>query len=426
MCVGSRNVLYLAFAQAMQILFLTHRLPYPPDKGERIRAFHELYYLATRHEVDLFCFADSQECAENRQLLQGMCRSVHVEVLKKPIRVMHAAGNLLAGRPMTFGFFHSRTFDQGVREALRRRRYDVIFVYCSSMGGSVPQPSPAPVVVDFVDADSQKFNQYAARSGFFRRWLYAREARAVAAAEQSLGRMAALCFAVTEHDAIELMGNNQEAFTVEVVPNGAEVPHAPDEQDPSELQKLKPFALFVGTMDYPPNSDAAAYFARDIFPLVRNVHPDLRFVIVGRNPDRSVRELAKLPGVVVTGPVPDVFQYFRNAEVSVAPFRISQGFHNKIAESLAVGTPVVTTSRAMAGIGLGEREGLFVADTTEDLAAKISAVLNDRGLQTDLRKRAASVRQLLSWDSRLRRMEELIVQVVTGSVRPQRELVVGH
>src|SRR5208283_1600789 len=207
-----------------------HRIPYPPDKGERIRAFHELRYLAARHGVDLFCFADSEESAENQQFLRTMCRSVHVEVLGKPIRLVQAAGSFLAGRPLSFGFFHSRRFNEKVREALQRHKYDVVFVYCSSMGDSIPQSVSAPVVVDFVDADSQKFMQYADRSGGFRRWLYAREARTVAVAEQSLGQMAALSFAVTEQDATELSKSNPE-FKVEVVPNGVEVPDVSEVQD---------------------------------------------------------------------------------------------------------------------------------------------------------------------------------------------------
>ncbi len=410
----------------MQILFLTHRLPYPPDKGERIRAFHELRYLAQRHEIDLFCFADSRTSAENKRALQGICRSIYVEVLKRPSRLLRAAGNFFTGRPLSFGFFHSRKFDAKVRQALCERDYDLIFVYCSSMGNAIPFPAPAPLVVDFVDADSQKFKQYAAGSGSLRRWLYAREGRAVAAAEQSLGRMAALSFAVTEHDARDLREEDPK-FRVEVVTNGVEIPDAPHPQDLDELLELKPFALFVGTMNYPPNSDAANYFAREILPLVRQIHPELKFVIVGRDPDRQVRQLSNIPGVVVAGAVPDVFQYFRNANVSVAPFRISQGFHNKIAESLAVGTPVITTSRAMAGIGLSEREGLFVADTAENFAGEVSRVLTDSQLRRDLREGASSVRQRLSWDLPLSRMEELIVQIAAvKSARPSRELVVGH
>ena len=291
----------------MQILFLTHRLPYPPDKGERIRAFHELRYLAARHDVDLFCFADSAECAEQQQYLRGICRSVYVEVLQRPVRLLQGVGNFLVGRPLSFGYFHSRKFDNKVQEALRRRNYDVIFIYCSSMASSVPQPAPAPIVVDFVDADSQKFKQYASRSGWLSRWLYAREAHAVAVAEQSLGQRAALAFATTQHDARELGGSGLTSFPVAVVANGVQVPDVPHEQEKSEFPELKPYALFLGTMNYPPNSDAAAHFARDIFPLVRKTHPQLKFVIIGRDPDRQVRQLASIPGVLVTGAVPDRF-----------------------------------------------------------------------------------------------------------------------
>src|SRR5271166_2317117 len=413
----------VSLSHAMQILFLTHRIPYPPDKGERIRAFHELQYLAARHDVDLFCFADSHECAENHQFLRGMCRSVHVEVLRKPLRLWHAARNFFTARPMSFGFFCSRKFDDKLREALCRCNYGVIFVYCSSMAQSIPQPAPAPVVIDFVDADSQKFRQYAARSGSVSRWLYSREARAVARAEQSLGHMAALSFAVTEHDARELSSGNVDEFKVEIVSNGVQVPESCEGQDQSEFRELRPFALFVGTMSYPPNSDAAVYFARNILPLVRKSHPEIKFVIVGRDPNRRVRELAAIPGVFVTGAVPDAFQYFRNADVSVAPFRISQGFHNKIAESLAVGTPVITTSRAMAGIGLSEREGLFVADTPEAFADKVSSVLKDHDLRRELREGASSVRKRLSWDSRLCRLEQLIVQSFAKPINPSHVLV---
>lgn len=401
----------------MQILFLTHRVPYPPDKGERIRAFHELRYLAARHEVDLFSFADSQECAENQHFLRGMCRRIYVEVSGKPMRLLRAAGNMLTGRPTSFGFFHSRKFDLRVQLALRQFSYDVIFVCCSSMGNSVPQSATVPVVVDFADADSQKFRQYAAHSGVLGHWFYTREARTIAAAERSLGRLAALSFAVTEHDAREL-GGSSGGFTVEVVSNGVQVPDTLEDQ--TELHELKPYALFVGTMNYRPNSDAALHFALDILPLVRRDHPNLKFVIVGRDPNRRVRDLAQIPGVLVTGVVNDVFRYFRNADVSVAPFRISQGFHNKIAESLAVGTPVITTSRAMAGIGLSEHEGLFAAETPEDFASKVSSLLKDQCLRRELRQRTPSIRQKMTWDARLGRMEQLIIQVAAkhSSRRP--------
>lgn len=407
----------------MQILFLAHRIPYPPDKGEKIRAFHELRYLASRHKVDLFCFEDSTSGPEDRQFVQRICREVYVEVLPKPLRFLGMVRSLLTGRPVSFGFFYSRSFGKKVRQALSRSKYDLIFVYSSSMGQYLPDPAPVPVVVDFVDADSHKFMQYAALSRPPRAWLYARESRTVAAAEHALGRIARVSIAVTEHEANQLRASAPTTFDVAVVANGVQVPDVSEEQLNPGIRDLQPFAVFVGTMSYRPNSDAAIYFAREVFPLVRRRHPELKFVIVGRHPGSSVRRLGNIPGVIVIGWTPDVYQYFRHAEVSVAPFRISQGFHTKIAESLAVGTPVVTTRRAMASIGLSEREGLFTADTNEQFAERVSFVLQDSLLRRELRINAPAVRQRLSWDGPLRILEDMLAQAVNKSVNPLPELL---
>jgi len=405
----------------MQILFLAHRVPYPPDKGERIRAFHELEYLSARHDVDLVCLADSDDWLEHRSSLLQRCRSVHAEVLRQPSRSLRAAANLAVGRPMSFGFFYSPALAAVVRELLHDRRHDLIFVYSSSMGQYVPFPAPATVVIDFVDADSHKFQQYAGRTHGLGHLLYSREARAVASCEQLLGRVAAVSFAVTEHDARELEGPSAAGWNVHVIPNGVQVPEF-QQANQAKLRHQQPFLLFVGTMNYPPNSDAVAYFVHDILPLVRKNHPEMNFVIAGRDPGRHIRSLASIPGVTVTGAVPNVFEYFGAAEASVAPFRISQGFHNKIAESLAVGTPVVTTSRARAGIGLSEKEGLFVGDSPEKFAEQISMAV-EPGRRAKLRQNASAVRKILSWDVKLSRMEQLIFEAVGKSDKSRYQLV---
>src|ERR1700691_1637287 len=159
----------------MQILFLAHRLPYPPDKGERIRAFHELRYLGMRHEVDLFCFADSQGCADNQKQLREYCRNIHVEGLTQPMRLLRAGVNYVTGKPMSFGFFGSHSFGRAVRQAMNRTNYDAVFVYSSSMCQFLPEHLATPLAVDFVDADSQKFKQYASRTDPVRALIYGRE-----------------------------------------------------------------------------------------------------------------------------------------------------------------------------------------------------------------------------------------------------------
>jgi sugar transferase (PEP-CTERM/EpsH1 system associated) len=405
----------------MRILFLCHRLPYPPDKGERIRAFHELKYLGARHEVDLLCFADSQEMGEYKESCEALCRSVFVEVLNPTGRLLRAAWAGIRGASMSDGFFYSPRFARTVHQLLRQRTYDLIFVYCSSMGQFIPDATPVPIVADFVDADSAKWAQYSRECRPPRSWLYRREARAVAATELNLGSRAVLSLTTTAHDAKELCGPDAGRFPVEIMSNGVEITESSDTRDSASIAGLRPFVVFVGTMSYRPNADAAVFFAREIFPIVRREYPGLNFVVVGRDPTRSVQCLAEIPGITVTGRVPDVYGYLRNAEASVAPFRISQGFHNKIAESLAVGTPVLATKRAAMGVGLSENEGLFTAETPDQFAEKLIWLLQNSRLLRDLRNSAATVRDLLGWETRLRKLEEQMKQAIAtgnGSAAP--------
>lgn len=348
---------------------------------------------------------------------------MHVEVLGKYRRLVRAGQAMLRNRPLSAGFFYSPRFAQAVEQALARRSYDVVFVYCSSMGQYLPASLQAAVIIDFVDADSAKWAQYARSSKFPQSWLFAREAKTVARFERSLMDRAAFSLTVTEHDAAELCGGQPVSGGVEVIPNGAEIPDVRSDQLVPEISALQPFVAFVGTMSYRPNADAAEYFASAIFPRLRLKHPCLRFVVVGREPGPAIRNLAKQPGIVVTGAVPDVYRYFRAASVSVAPFRISQGFHNKIAESLAVGTPVVASRRAAAGIGLAQREGLFCADTPEEFASMVDFLLKDARLQHTFRQSAEAVQNLLGWQTRLQPLDDLMMRA-TGACRPA-EVVTG-
>jgi len=392
----------------MRILYLTHRLPYPPDKGERIRAFHQLRWLAAGHEIDLICFADSVADASNRGELGKMLRSIEVEILHRSARWLRALRNLLSNKSMSCGFFYSRSFAAKVRQAVRERDYDLIFVYCSSMAQFVPDETSAVVAIDFVDADSQKFKQYSRTARFPFSWIYAREARTLAAFEAAAAAKADLSIAGTERDASDLRRVIAGPSEVHVVANGIEVPpNCSGQLQPPDVAVL-PFAVFVGTMDYLPNVEAVIYFARRILPIVRRTHPQMQFVIVGRNPTARVRRLAKLPGVVVTGFVPDVYAYLRRACVAVAPFTISQGFHFKIAEALAVGTPVLATTRAAAGIDLSEEHGLYCADDPREFAARLIAISQNPDIQKQAQQRAVVVRQKLSWQRSLAGLERLL------------------
>jgi sugar transferase (PEP-CTERM/EpsH1 system associated) len=392
----------------MKILFLAHRIPYPPDKGEKIRAFHELKFLGARHTVDLYCFADSEAEASEQRALRNYCRRLYVEARSRIRMVAGAARSLLRSEPLSCGCFFSQKFEAQVQRALATESYDVIFVYCSSMAQYVPWPSATPVVMDFVDIDSAKWSQYAKRSRLPLSWVYQREARTLAAHEEKWARVNSSTMVTTRQEAAFLRGEGIPP--VEIVSNGVEIPAAGDVKLTEEIRNLQPFALFVGTMDYRPNIDAVEYFAEEILPRIRERHPELKFLIVGRNPTRRVRKLGRKPGIVVTGTVPEVEAYLAGCTAVVAPFRIAQGIQNKVLEALAADKPIVSTPGPAAAIAAKQGETLLVADNAEDFANAVVALLEDPALYRRFSNGADFIRKNFSWHENLNHLEQLLLQ----------------
>jgi len=402
----------------MKILFLAHRIPYPPDKGEKIRAFHELKFLGARHTVDLYCFADSESEASQQGALRNYCRRIYVEVRSRTRIGAGAARSFLRREPLSCGCFFSHKFQAEVQRALATETYDVIFVYCSSMAQYVPWPLATPVVMDFVDIDSAKWSQYAKRSKPPLSWVYDREARKLAMYEQKWARVSSSTMVTTLQEAALLRGEGIPP--AEVVSNGVEIPPERDAKLPEEVRSLQPFALFVGTMDYLPNIDAVEYFAEEILPRIRESHPELKFLIVGRNPTRRVRKLGRKPGVVVTGAVPEVDVYLAGCTTVVAPFRIAQGIQNKVLEALAVGKPIVSTPGPAAAIAARHGETLLVADTAGKFADAVVALLEDPALCCRFSKGADFVRKNFSWHENLNHLEHLLLQAAGSCLATSR------
>jgi polysaccharide biosynthesis protein PslH len=408
----------------LQILYLAHRIPYPPNKGEKTRCFHQLQFLSARHSIDLFCFADSDEEAKGAGPLGALCRGVHVETLLPRTGYLRSAARILGSLPASVAYYDSPTMHQAVRKAMTTTKYDLIFVYCSSMAQFIPLPTNTPAVIDFVDADSAKWTQYARTSSFPSSLLYAREGRSLARYEKKVAQDFDLSIVTTPLEALDLGGGC--CPSVEVVPNGVSAPRKHDPLDlPAEIRQMQPYALFVGTMSYRPNADAVIYFAEEIFPLLKETHPELKFLIVGRDPTQAVQNLGRLPGIVVTGGVPDVHSYLAGAAVTVAPFRIAQGVQNKVLESLVAGVPVVLTSRPARAVGGLAAGILLVADSPEEFATSVRSVLENPEFRRRSEDAAPGLQKLLDWEPSMARMEHVLEGLADVS-RETRSEVPAH
>ena len=412
----------------MKILYLAHRIPYPPNKGEKTRCFHQLQYLSERHTIDLFCFADNEREARGQTALESICRRVHVETLPPKKGLARAAALAWKGLPSSILYYQSRKMQEAVGKTLNVESYDLIFVYCSSMAQFIPHPAPAFKMIDFVDADSAKWKQYASATRFPKSWFYAREGELLARYEKQVTKEFDVSIVATQQEALELGGGGCSG--VEVLENGVALPKTqPVTSLREEIRALQPYVLFVGTMNYRPNVDAVTHFSEEIFPLLQKTHPELRFLIVGRDPSPEVGRLAGKPGVVVTGSVPDVHEYIDGAAVAVAPFRIAQGVQNKVLEALVAGLPVVLTSRPARAIGDVAAELLLVADRPEVFAAAVQSVLENPEFRRRAEAAAPALRESMKWENRLRRLGQLVDSVASSgngaALRVPREVAVG-
>jgi len=356
----------------MRILYLCHRIPYPPNKGEKIRALQQLRALAARHEVDVFTLADDPTDLDYRTVLSAYCREITVAKIDPKLAYLRCLPYFLTRSPLTLPYFRSKPLAAQVRKALATRSYDRIFVYCSAMSPYLEGVKDIPILTDLVDVDSDKWMQYAAAKRFPLSYVYQREGRALRNYERKICEQSCHVFVTTEREA-ELVRQLSDAIRVTVVPTGVDVAYF----NPAawSVERSVPTVIFTGTMSYFPNQDAVLFFARQVLPLIRQSIPEVRFLIVGHRPSRDVLELEKLPGITVTGSVPDVRTYLAQAHLAVAPFSIAAGIQNKVLEALAFGLPVVGTRRAVQGLTREVAAVIETGETAEELASKVAALL---------------------------------------------------
>ncbi|OJU19234.1 MAG: glycosyl transferase family 1 [Sphingomonas sp. 66-10] len=376
-----------------EILFLAHRAPFPPDRGDKIRSFHILRHLAARARVHLVAFADDPRdlhpAAEYRALVDEC-----VIVPRTKSRLRAALEALATAQPLSVTAFAHRGVERAVRDILARRPIEAIYVYSGQMAQYLPVAGPR-TIMDFVDLDSAKFAAYAEDAQGITRWMMQREARMLAAFEREVaGRVDASLF-VSEAEARLLPGSI-------AIENGIDTAH----YDPTAAHVPEvgqgPLVVFTGQMDYRPNIDAVTWFARDLLPQI----PGVRFAIVGRAPSAEVRALAG-ERVIVTGEVADVRGWLKAASVVVAPLKLVRGIQNKVLEAMAMARPVVASVAAAEGID--HRGTIRVARDGADFVASVNALLADPVAAAALGKAArAQAIARYDWAAALAPLDPLI------------------
>ena len=385
------------------ILFLAHRIPFPPDRGDKIRSWQLLKALAALGRVHLACFADDEADAAHlpalRSALGDRLGEAQVE-MRSAGKAKAGARALLGGSPVSLTLFDSPSLRSFVDARLARGGIGAIFAFSGQMAQFVPAGWRGRFIMDFGDVDSAKFAAYAEEASGPMRWVYRREAVRLAAFERDVAGRADVVTFVSEAEA-KLFRETTGFGNIRALSNGVDFSQFDPACDFAPLSCAErgegPMLLFTGQMDYPPNIDAVRWFAREVLPLVGGA----RFVIAGRAPSAEVSALAN-EKVVVTGAVDDMRSWLAAADVVVAPLRIARGIQNKVLEAMAMARPVVASPAAFEGIEAKPGRDLIVADGAAAMADEINGLLaaTDRAALLGKAGRAL-VTGSYSWESRL-------------------------
>jgi polysaccharide biosynthesis protein PslH len=398
----------------MRILFLTPRFPYPPVKGDTLRAYHQIRLLSREHRITLLSLSEAEVGPEARAHMERICERVEVVPLPRWRVGLNLALGTFSREPLQVRYFASPRYKVALRELLAGETFDLVHVALIRMLPYVWGLREVPVVVDLIDSLALNLSARAEGAAMPWRPLYRLEWGRVRRYERAAAARFPALFVSSETDRAAIGGRGR----VRVVPNGVDTERfafRPQEgRDPKTL-------VFTGNMGYAPNEEAVLLFAREVWPLLRRDYPQLRFHIVGTNPSAPVRALgAAGEGIEVLGEVPDVAEHLGRATIAVCPMRSGSGIQNKVLEAMSTGTPVVATPIANRGVGAEDGRELLVAEEADQFAEAITRLLGDEGLRAGLANGGrALVERRFRWEEHARALAETYSAVLERGGRAE-------
>lgn len=394
----------------MKLLFLTHRIPYPPNKGDKISSFNMMRFLSQKNDIYLGTFIDAEDDWQYLPKLDAYCKDVCAERLNSRIGAVGALLGLFKGLPLSIGWYKNRRLQRWVDRILSDIKPDAVLMFSAATGQFIygKVPSDLRTIFDAEDVDSEKFRIYAKDKPWPFSLIYRYEARRLLAYERRMARAFNKSVFVSKDEA-ELFKSlcPEAADKITYRRQGVDIDFFNPAHDlPTPFAKGAKAIVFVGAMNYWPNIQAAEWYTSKVLPQIRQTHPDAVFYIVGMAPTSAVCKLAEQPGVVVTGRVDDVRPYIKHAWAVCLPLQLARGIQNKALEAMAMEKRIIATEAAMVGIETTDTFKPFIANDVEGLVAHSRVVLSEE-MAVDKAARQLIVDQY-SWDANLSVLEELI------------------
>lgn len=395
-----------------ELLYLVHRIPYPPDKGDKIRSYHLLKHLSQHYRVHLGTFIDDEKDLNYPEKIRHLCgETCFINLYPRAAR-LRALRGLFSGQPLTLPYYRDKRLQAWVNSMLETKPIRSILIFSSGMAQYVSHAGSARRIIDFVDIDSDKWMQYATTKTWPMSWIYRRESRLLLGYERKIaGDFDGAAFVSEAEANLFKQLAPETAAKVTYFNNGVDADYfSPQNSYPNPYPSAINPLVFIGAMDYWANVDAVSWFARSIFPAIRGRLPQVEFHIVGARPTAEVTALAALPGVTVTGSVPDVRPYLAHASITVAPLRIARGIQNKVLEAMAMEKIVVASPQAMEGICAHPGHELFVANGESDFVRRITTLLQSKSNGNVGHAARVRVLEDYNWKKGLGRIDALLSQ----------------
>lgn len=397
----------------MRIFFICQRVPFPPDRGDKITTFNEIRHLSTAHEVHVFCLGDGAGDLDNIPGLRPYVKSVTAVPVSGPTSRLRALAALVTGKPLSVAAFNEAALHKAIIGKYSQLPPDLVYAFSCNMAQYAEHFAGVPRIAQFQERDSLKWAQYAKHSRIPFRWIYRLEAKRLLAYERHIARRFAHVVVCTPGEKCDLE-HTFPGVPVSIVGNGVDL----DYFRSSGESKCPGSLVFTGVMDYFPNADAVLWFCNEILPRVQTQIPQASLTICGNRPTAAVRRLAKRPGVEVTGWVPDIRPYLDRAEVFVAPLRIARGVQNKVLEALAMGLPCVASTAAWTGTLIPRGTGILVGDDPNEFAAHIVRLLRDPALRTEMAVKAREAAEIKHrWEEQLAALDQVVAAVTAWPPR---------
>ncbi|MBQ9417944.1 MAG: glycosyltransferase [Bacteroidales bacterium] len=390
----------------MKIVVVLPRFPFPIEKGDKLRAYHQIVELSKQHEVYLFCVSHCKVVAEQREALAPYCKDIEVEVLNRLTCGLNMMRNWFASKSLQIGYWSTSRAKRRCKAFVRRVEPDVVY---SQMVRTMPLVARCeqPKVMDFQDALSKNVERRMEQSRGLMHYVLHFEFKMLRSSEYNAFKIfdGLTIISETDRDAIP----HRNGGTIQIVRNGVDF----DRFHPMSETKKEFAVVFCGNMQYTPNVDAARFLVKEVMPLVWKRYPEARVVLAGATPKPSVRKLA-CERVSVTGSVDDIRAFYASSKVFVAPMRLGSGLQNKLLEAMAMGVPCVTTPLANAALEAQDGKHLLLGNTKEELADHICTLLDHPEAAAAMAEGALTfVKEHFSWDAACRPLERVFSDAIT-------------